>query len=134
MWDRQERDPAEVTVVIMLPLVAIDGDPQQLLLDVLGDASGCDLIVEAGDAQGWGFGYSFGSVNVSGWHTCSANVQKPSEFWGARQQGDVSGVVPPVQLFRLRLSMSESCEGVDIGFGALSVTGDVRLAPPGIAS
>lgn len=130
---RQEDDPPEITVVIALPLLAVDGKLEEFLLDLLGDASGCRIFAEAGDTHGWGFTYSFGSVDFSGWRTCTVNAQNPSEYWGEREKDGTPGVVPPVQLFKLGLLMSESCRAIDIGLGKLSVTGDVRLAPPGIA-
>ncbi len=131
---RQSSDAPEVAVVIGLPLLAIDGSPQRLLLDVLGDTSGCHLFLEAGDARGWGLAYSFGTIDFSGWHRPSVDVQEPCEYWGTCKAEGTHGVVPPLQPYRLRLTMSEKCRTIDVGLGALSVTGDVRLAPPGIAA
>lgn len=131
---RHDDDPAETIAVIALPLIAVDGKPEKLLLDVLGDASGCRVFVEAGDTEGWGFAYRFGNVDFAGWRTCSADAQQPDEFWGPREKTDRSAVIPPVQLYRLGIAMNERCQGFDIGVKALSVTGHVRLAPPGIAS
>lgn len=131
---RHSEDPPEITVLVALPLIAIDGKPQKLLLDVLGDAGGCHLFLEAGDAQGWGFAYSLGSVDFTGWRTCTVDVQEPGEYWGERREDATPGIIPPLQLYRLGLTMSERCRAVDVGLGALNVTGDVRLAPPGIAS
>lgn len=130
---RQQDDPPEITVVIALPLLAVDGKPEEFLLNVLGDASGCRIFAEAGDAHGWGFAYSFGSVDFSDWRTCPADARSPSEYWGEREKSGTPGIVPPVQLFKLGLLMSETCRTIDIGLGKLSVTGDVRIAPPGIA-
>ena len=62
------------------------------------------------------------------WH------RSPSEYWGERKKDGTPGIFPPMQPYRLRFTMSESCEAVDVGFGALSVTGDVRPHRPGIAS
>ncbi len=155
--ERQPDEPGEVAVGIALPLVAIDGSPEQLLLDVVGDASGCRLFLEVADARGWGLAYSFGEVKFFGRRTCAVRVQEPSECWGAPAADDrrpltndrsgseqVVGsahshlsrvrVIPPIQPYHLKLVLHESCRSVDLGFGALSVTGDVRLAPPGIAS
>lgn len=131
---RQAKDKPEVIVMIGLPLVAIDGDPQELLLEVLGDASGCGLFVEAGDARGWGFAYAFGPIDFSGWRTCRAQVQRPSECWGQCQEEGTCRVVPPVQPVRLGIGLSKLCDAIDIGVRALRVVGDARLAPPGIAS
>ncbi len=130
---RKSSDAAEMAVLIGLPLLAIDGNPQRLLFDVLGDASGCSLFLEAGDARGWGLAYSFGPVDFSGWHSHSADVQEPCEYWGTCKAEGTRGAVPPLQPYRLRLTMNETCRAVDIGLGPLSVTGDVRLAPSGIA-
>ncbi len=131
---RQANDMPEVIVMISLPLVAIDGDPQELLLEVLGDASGCRLFLEAGDARGWGFAYSFGPVDFSGWRTCKTDVQRPSETWGQCKEEGACRVVPPVQPFHLGIGLGKRCAAIDIGLRALRVVGDARLAPPGIAS
>ena len=131
---RQDNDVPEVVVMISLPLLAIDGDPQELLLEVLGDASGCRLFIEAGDARGWGFAYSFGPVDFSGWRRCTADVQRPSECWGQCEEEGACRVVPPVQPFHLGIGIGKRCDAVGIGVRALRVVGEVRLTPPGIAS
>lgn len=131
---RQANDMPEVVVMIGLPLLAIDGDPQQLLLEVLGDASGCGLFLEAGDARGWGFAYAFGPVDFSGWRTCTVDVQRPSECWGQCKEEGACRVVPPVQPFRLGIGLGKRCDAIDIGLRTLRVVGEAHLAPPGIAS
>ncbi len=131
---RRDDDPPAIAAVIALPLMAVDGQPEEFLLDVLGDASGCELFAEAGDARGRGFAYSFGSVDFSGWRTCRTDVQSPSELWGEHEGNGTRRIVPPVQLYRLRVEVGRSSEAVDVGLGALRITGNVRLAPPGIAT
>ncbi len=130
---RRTSDPPEITVVIGLPLIAIDGNPERLLLDVLGDASGCRLFVEGGDARGWGFCYSLGEVDFTGWRECWAEVQRPTKYWGQCKEEGRGGVVMPLQPFRVGIRLSERCRKIDVGLGALRVTGDVRLVAPGIA-
>lgn len=131
---RESDDPAEIAVVLALPPLAVDGSPEELLLDVLGDASGCRLFLEAGDAQGLGFSYSFGNVGFMGRRACAVDVREPCEYWGGPEANAAPRVVAPLQLHRLGLAMPESCRGVYIGLGALKVTGNVRLAPSGIAA
>ena len=131
---RKGDDPPRIAAVLALPLVAIDGHPRELRLDVLGNADGCHLTAEAGDAEGWGFAYSFGRVDFTGLRTCTAKVATPSEYWGTRKTVDIPGIVPPLQLFRLLITTEQQCQAVDIGLAALSVTGDVRVASPGIAT
>lgn len=92
------------------------------------------LFLETADARGLGLAYSFGIADFSGWHTFSVNVHEPYEYWGACKAEGTHGVVPPLQPYRLRLTMSQACRCIDVGLGALTVTGDVRLAPPGITS
>ena len=131
---RQPQDPLAIKAVLVLPPVAVDGKPQEWMLDVLGDASGCCVLLEAGDARGWGFAYSFGSIDFSGRRTCAAQVQQPIEYWGARKEDGTSGVVPPVQPFRLAIVLERRCHRVDINLFALHVTGEARLLRPGIAA
>lgn len=131
---RRVDDPREIVAVIALPLIAVGGRPEEFLLDVRGDASGCRLLAEAGDARGWGFAYAFGQVGFTGWRTCSVAVQRPYAFWGERKDDDTSCIVPPVQLYRLRIEAGESCEAVDLGLGALWATGEARVVPAGIAT
>ena len=131
---RHVDDTKEVKVVFALPLIAVDGLVEEFLLDIVGDASGCELFLEAGDARGWGFAYSFGRVDLKGECTCSTDAQRPGEYWGARKEEGTPGIVPPVQPYRLTIVMDAACGGFDLALRALRVTGQVRLAPPGIAS
>ncbi len=131
---RQVDDAPEIAAVITLPLIAVDGNPERLLLDVLGDASSGCVSLEAVDARGRGLAYSFGAVDFSGWRTLTAEVQRPSEYWGQRRDDGTSEVVPPVQPLRLEIQLGEECDVVDIGLGALSVIGSVRLTSPAIAT
>lgn len=136
---RQPEDRAEVTAVMGLPFVALDGRPENLLLEIRGDASGARVFAEAGDGAGRGYLYVFATVDFTGWRTCKVDVNKPAESWGdgestAEQPGRHPPTVePPLQLYRLGVALPESCHHVDIGLGALFVEGEVRLASPGIA-
>ena len=130
---RHASDPPDATVVLALPLAAIGGQPERLELQVAGDGSGCGLFIDATDARGCGFTYSLGRVDFTGLRTCSVDMRQPSEWWKRPRNDDTQIVSPPVQLHRLGIAVGAG--DVDIGFGlvALSVTGDVHLAPPGIA-
>lgn len=136
---RQPEDGAEVTAVVGLPFVAVDGRPESLLLEIRGDASGCRVFAEAGDGGGRGYLYVFATVDFTGWRTCKVDVDKPTESWGdgestAERLGRHPPTVePPLQLYRLGVALPKSCHHVDIGLGALFVEGEVRLASPGIA-
>ena len=74
------------------------------------------------------------SVIAAGGVASLADVQRVREYWGARRENRTAGVVPPVQLFRMVIAMAAECTGFDLGLCALRVSGEVRLAPPGIAS
>ena len=132
-----QRDPdetAEISVVFSLPLVAIDGRPQRFLLEACGDAGGGELLLEAADERGWGFAYLLGRVDRGTWTTYSADAQHPCESWGAYQEGLPEGIIPPIQLHRLRINMGPACGRLDLGLRALWVTGKVVLFPTGIAT
>jgi hypothetical protein len=107
----------EVTIVLALPIVAVDGRPQKFLLDVFGDASGCHFYLEGMDASGSPPLLSFGLVDFIGWRTLRA---------------DASKLAPPVQFHRLRLTTAPSTHAVRLGVRSLSVTGEVRIATAGI--
>jgi len=117
-YARTEADETEFAIVLALPLVAVDGRPRQLLLDVLGDASGCHLRLEGMDAGGVISAFSFGAVTFQGWRTLRADASKP---------------VPPLQFHRLRITAAPSFAALRLGLRSLSLTGPVRLLPPGIA-
>ncbi len=121
-------------IAIALPLVAIDGEPRQFLLDVLGDASGCHLAVDACDANGRRLDYSFGAIGFFGWRTCLAEVGGPVEC--PTRQGSEKALRArlPIQLFRLRLTLPAGSDVVDLGIASLLVTGNVRPVPPGLAN
>lgn len=117
-YQRTEADETEFAIVLALPLVAVDGRPRQLLLDVLGDASGCHLRLEGMDAEGGIPAFSFGAVTFQGWRTLHA---------------DASKLVPPLQFHRLRITAAGSFAALRLGLRSLSLTGPVHLVPPGLA-
>ena len=141
VYQRYEADPNEVTIVLALPLVGVDGQPHQLLLDVFGDAvrradrgsdepteeggsgrvRGCHLYLEGMDASGSLLALSFGLVDFAGWRTLRA---------------DASQLVPPVQFHRLRADIAAAPTAsapFRLGVRSLSLTGEVRVAAAGIA-
>ena len=133
-WKRGDDDPPVVDVVLALPPLAIDGELEELLLDVSGDAGGCSVSVKVDDGQGQGFSYPLGQVDFTGRCTLAAKVKEPGESWGPQHPDVTTTVVPPLRPYELWLTMSESYQAMDIVLWTLSVTGDVRLAPPGIAT
>jgi hypothetical protein len=129
--DGQTAEPAEI--VIALPVVAVDGDPGQLVLDVFGDASGCEVAIEAADAAMRRVRCCVGTVDFTGWGTCRANVRRVFEDPGTLGSDAPVPFTPPVQFLRLRITPPEGCTSVDLSFGSLSITGDVRVVPSGLA-
>lgn len=117
VYQRHESDPDEVTIVLALPLVGVDGRLRKLLLDVFGDASGWHLHLEGMDARESLVALSFGLVDFAGWRTLRA---------------DASQLVPPVQFHRLRFTAAPSFHAVRLGIRSLSLTGEVRFAAAGI--
>jgi hypothetical protein len=133
LWTRQNNDPPEAVIVMGLPFRAIEGAAQRLMLDVYGDAGGSHLCIEAGDASGWGFACSFGVVDFTGWRTCHADARDPCEFWGAHTASTWTGIASPLQLHRLRIMLAKAGKELDLRFATLTITGDVRIANPGVA-
>ncbi len=115
-YQRQAANTAEATIVIALPIVSVDGRLRQLLLDVLGDSSGCRLHLEGMDASGSLLVLSFGLVDFSGWRTLRT---------------DASKLLPQVQFHRLRLNTAPSSHAIRIGLRSLFLTGEVRVAAAG---
>ena len=133
LWKRLDADPPEPEIVMGLPFRAIEGAAQRLMLDVYGDAGGSHLYIEAGDASGWGFACSFGVVDFTGWRTCHADARDPCEFWGAHTASTWTGIASPLQLHRLRIMLAKAGKELDLRFATLTITGDVRIANPGVA-
>ena len=131
--DPQQNEPDDATVVIGLPLVAVDGAPERLELTIDGDASRCQLLLDVTDGRGGGLTYSFGIVDFSCVRTCSVDVQRPVEVWGGQYERNPAKTTPPIHLLRLTIRVDTSRERVDVGLVTLAVTGEVWLAPPGIA-
>lgn len=129
----QPTDLVEPTVVLAMPLRAIDGKPRQFLLDVYGDASSCRIWLEAGDATGVGLVYGLGTIHFAGWGTCTADATQPSERWGPQQHEGPTGVTLPLHLYRLGFALGANREGLDIRLKTLSASGELRFAPSGIA-
>ena len=124
-------EPARI--VVALPLVAIGGDPEQLELDVHGDASCCEIAIEAVDASMSRVCYSFGAVGFVGWRTCRTDVLKPVERQASRGSDGATVVEPPIQFFQLRLTTPERYAAVDLCLASMAVTGRARVVPSGLA-
>ena len=114
----QDADPDEGTIVLALPLIAVDGSPRQLLLEVLGDAGPWRLTLEGMDANGGGALFSFGVIDLEG---------------GCTLRADASQSIAPLQFHRLRLTVPLASAVVRLGLRSVSLTGAVRLVPPGLA-
>lgn len=115
-YQRRDEDADGVTIVLALPLLAVDGRPKKLLLDVLGDAGGCHLHLEGMDACGNHIVLPFSLVDFTGWRTLRA---------------DASKLEPPVQIHRFRLTTAPSSHEVRLGIRSLSLTGEIRVAAAG---
>lgn len=130
------RQPAEVvepTVVLTLPVRAIDGKPRHFLLAVCGDASGCRVWLEGTDATGMGLAYTFGTVRFTGWRICTADAAQPEEHGSGREHEAAPAVTSPLHFHRLGFALGANEKGMDIRLRTLGASGDVRLAVPGIA-
>lgn len=124
--------PVEPCVTLALPSRAIDGQPEQLVLEIDGDAGGCHVLLEAADGSGCGLVYHFGTVDFTGRRACSIGVQEPHERWSARAPFEAGPVLLPLQFHRLRIELPAGCHGLDLGLVSLSVTGSVHPITPGI--
>ncbi len=125
--------PAKPCVTLALPLRAIDGNPDQLLLEVLGDGSGCDVFLEAADGSGCGLVYCFAAVDFAGRRACTTDVQRPHQRWGDASRSAAGPALLPLQFNRLRIVLPTECNGFDLGLISLRATGDVRPAACGLA-
>jgi len=88
--------------------------------------------MDARDARGWGFAYSLGAVDFRGWRKCTADLKKPSAFWGAHSARNWVAAEPPLQFHHLRIVIPTLCDSLDLTFRALTVSGEVRITHPGI--
>ncbi len=127
----QAAEPARIAVA--LPLVAIGGDPELLVLDVHGDASGCEIALEATDASMRLLRYSFGAVDFAGWRTCQADLRKPVDWQASQGPNGTTVVEPPIQFFQLCLTIPDMCRAVDLCLASVAVTGRTRVVPSGLA-
>ena len=117
-YQRQDADLNEGTIVLALPLMAVDGNPRQLLFEVLGDAGPWRLTLEGMDANGGRVLFSFGVVDLE--RRCVLRA-------------DASQSITPLQFHRLRLAVPFSSAVVRLGLRSVFLTGAVRLVPPGLA-
>ncbi len=127
-YTRVSGDAGEVVITLGLPLVGIAGALERIMLDVIGDESGCVLHLEGSDVRGRVLNYVLGSVGFVGPGTCGADARKPAESWGTEMGGGDS----PVCFHRLRLVLGAGCRKIDVGLVALRVGGVVRFVPTGI--
>lgn len=130
---RRKEDPAEVQVVLALPPVGIDGTPERFELELLGDAGGAEIILDASDATETAYTYSFGTVTFHRAGTLATDVQSPSHESYSDERAKTPVIVPPIQLFRLAITMGLACDELNVGLRALLVTGSVQLVPTGIS-
>ena len=107
-------------IALHLPPIAIHGQPRSLILDVNFDAPGYAVALDAFDASGEIVSFAFDAPRSSGWQRVGAAF-------------DVRWVECLVQPTRLRISFPSGGGGAALGIATLSVTGDVRLASPGLA-
>lgn len=131
-WMRREADASKVAIVLSLPPRRVDGTPDRWLLDAAGRGP-CRVTLIAGDTYGAGFDYALGVIDDATPHILSAAVAEPTGLWGERSEAPDEPVTPPMELYRIRLLLSEECQRLDIMLHALHATGDVRLGAPGIA-
>ena len=129
----QSSDITEPAVMLALPRRAIDGEPHHFFLEVYGDGRGSRMWLEAGDATGTGLVYTWETIEFSGWRTCAADAARPSERWSAPQHAGISGVTPPLQLYRLGFALRAGQKGMDIRLRALGASGDLRFGIPDLA-
>lgn len=131
--DGASDQPVEPCVTLALPLRAINGQPEQLVLEIDGDADGCNVFLEAADGDGCGLVYHFGTVNFRGRRARTTSVQEPHERWSARALVEAEPVLLPLQFHRLRIELPAGCHGLNLGLLTLSATGSVQPITPGIA-
>ena len=113
-------DRSGPVIALHLPPIAIHGLPRSLILDVNCDTRGCTVALDAFDAFGEIVSFTFDAPGSSGWQRVRAAF-------------DTRRAECPVQPTRLRISFPSGDKGGALGIATLSVTGDVRLASPGLA-
>jgi len=145
-YRRHEADPDEITIVLALPLVAVDGRLRKLLLDVFGDAGDCHLHLEGMDGRGDLLGVRFGLAMRAKSSPQRSRALGLTAGWRTLR-ADASKLVPPVQFHRLRVSSRPREAWGEVGTGTrpaesalvrlglrtLSITGEVRFPAKGIA-
>lgn len=72
-----------------------------IILNVFGDGSGAEMFLEGEDIEGAGFVYDLGPISWEGWREIKLSLEKPSSFYGVKQQNPV--VRMPMQLTALGL-------------------------------
>ena len=118
-------------IVLALPLNAVDGAPAGIELEVTGDTRPSQIYIEGSDGAGAGLVWELSGLEGAGRHVLSASTDKPHDRWDRGDEADTP-VIPPLIFHRLRLTVS-GAHTVDIVLHELRVTGNVRLAPSGLA-
>ena len=116
-YQRQAGYAGEDSIVLALPIVAVDGHLRKMLLDVFVGAGKCHFSIEVMDGRGNLFTVRFGAVDFGGWRTLCA---------------DASKLLPPVQFLRLRADIAADSAPVRWALRSLSLTGEVRRLAAGI--
>ncbi|MCH8251582.1 MAG: hypothetical protein IID36_03925 [Planctomycetes bacterium] len=132
-YRREPSDPAAVTITLALPFRGVGGAPEQIVFDVLGDGSGCRILLDAMDANAHALEYVFGPVDFVRWRLISAPIARPDP--GSRSGSDeaTTTVRPPLQFQQFAVSLDAGCAMIDVGFRSIAVTGAAFLTPTGLA-
>jgi hypothetical protein len=131
-YRRVEKDPAEPRIVLSFLPFSVAGRIDQIELAIHGDGSGCELLVEGGDALGFGLIYCFGGVDFVGDGVLKTRAITPHEIRGPRASAGSPTLVPPLELCRLVIHLPEHCGGISIGLKHLRMAGQVRRVLSGI--
>lgn len=132
-YRREPSDAAAIAITLDLPFRGVGGAPEQIVFDVLGDGSGCRILLDTMDASARALEYVFGPVDFVGWRSISTPIARPASGSRAGSDEETATVRPPLQFQQFAVSLDAGCAMIDVGFRSIAVSGAAFLAPTGLA-
>jgi len=126
---RRPDEQGDVTLVMAMPVRAVEGVVEGVEIDVISEAPGWRLFLEGGDPLGESRSFDCGAVEAMGRATCRwRGTLEPTQQAGAdaRQRGTM-------QFHRLRIVIPPELEFARFGLVCVRVLGDVRPVSAGLA-
>jgi hypothetical protein len=128
---RRPREDGELTIVLAMPVRAVEGIVEGLEVDVVCEEPGCRIFLEGGDPLGKTQSFDCGVTASMGENTCRwVGTIDPPDGEACDDKMTRRGTM---QFHRLRIIVPVEQSFARIGLKAVRINGDVRKVLTGLA-